>query len=68
MRTLQHRGKSRMSHRFSEALRAAKTSGKVPVIADFKRISPKEGELFKGRDPVEVALRLVALGAPALSV
>jgi indole-3-glycerol phosphate synthase len=57
-----------MNHRFSEALRAARLPGKVPVIADFKRISPKVGELFKGRDPVEVAMRLVALGAPAISV
>jgi len=57
-----------MNGRFSQALREKKRSGVIPVIPDFKRISPKEGELFAGRDPVAMAKLLEGLGAPALSV
>ena len=52
----------------SQSLRAARNRGIVPVIPDFKMISPECGPLFSGRDPVEWACRMESLGAPALSV
>ena len=54
--------------RFSQSLRERKAAGFLPLIPDFKRVSPKHGELFSGRDPVFCAQRLAALGAPAVSV
>ncbi len=53
---------------FLQALRQCAREGRVPVIPDFKRISPKEGALFEGRDPVEAARAMVLAGAPVLSV
>lgn len=38
------------------------------VIIDFKPISPKDGDLFKGRDPLEVARQLEKAGVLGLSV
>ncbi|MCL2838427.1 MAG: indole-3-glycerol-phosphate synthase [Oscillospiraceae bacterium] len=38
------------------------------VIIDFKAISPKDGDLFKGRNPLEVAVRLEKAGVWGLSV
>jgi len=38
------------------------------VIIDFKPVSPKDGDLFRGRDPVEVARRLEKEGVLGLSV
>lgn len=57
-----------MERAFSNALRAAARAGRNPVIADLKCRSPKEGELFQGRSPVELAVALKGAGAPALSV
>ena len=54
--------------RFSAALAAEYTQGKAAVIPDIKCISPKEGDLLRGRDPLEIAEHLVSWGAPALSV
>ena len=53
---------------FSAAIAAEKARGRVPVIPDIKCISPKEGDLLRGRDPVQVAADLVSWGAPVLSV
>lgn len=53
---------------FCESLYRSKAIGKIPVIVDFKAVSPKEGNLFSGRDPAETAKKLERLGAPALSV
>lgn len=53
---------------FLEALKNRKKTGCIPVIADIKVFSPKEGELLNGRDPVEYALSLESAGAPVLSV
>lgn len=53
---------------FLTALRQCARTGRVPVIPDFKCISPKEGALFAGRDPVEAARAMVLAGAPVLSV
>lgn len=57
-----------MKRPFSNALLAKKASGKIPVIADIKCFSPKEGDLLKGRSPMAIASALQAAGAPALSV
>lgn len=53
---------------FCAALRAARKCGRVAVIPDLKVRSPKEGELLRSRDPVDLALRFQAAGASALSV
>ncbi len=57
-----------MNTKFSDALIARKNAGFIPVIPDIKCISPKEGDLLQGRNPVDVAKRLTETGAPALSV
>lgn len=57
-----------MNTKFSEALIKRKQAGFIPVIPDIKCISPKEGDLLRGRDPVKVARLLGKAGAPALSV
>jgi indole-3-glycerol phosphate synthase len=54
--------------RFSTALWDSYRSGKAAVIPDIKSRSPGEGDLLKGRDPVELAKALAGAGAPALSV
>jgi len=38
------------------------------VIIDFKAISPKDGDLFQGRNPLEVAVQLEKAGVWGLSV
>jgi indole-3-glycerol phosphate synthase len=53
---------------FIEALRQRALNGYMPVIADIKSKSPKEGELIGSRDCRELAETLVSAGAPALSV
>lgn len=53
---------------FLESLRAAKERGIVPVIPDFKMVSPKDGPLFAGLDPIREAKCMEQNGAPALSV
>ena len=54
--------------RFSAAITAENGRGSVAVIPDMKRVSPKEGELMRGRNPVEAAKLLAGCGAPVLSV
>lgn len=54
--------------RFSQALLVKKQSGCIPVIPDIKCISPKEGDLLCGRDPLTVAKLLEEAGAPVMSV
>lgn len=53
---------------FLDALTDAKKKNKNVVIPDIKCFSPKEGDLMKGRNPVEYAKCLVNAGAPVLSV
>lgn len=55
-------------NRFENEIRKKKSEGFIPVIPDIKCISPKEGDLLKGRNPVEEAAALANLGAPAFSV
>jgi len=62
-----------MSHasgerRFTAALQAARAAGRLPLIAEVKVRSPKEGELLAGRDPAALAHTMVAAGAACLSV
>lgn len=57
-----------MNSRFSDAIMKKKAQGGIPVIPDIKCISPKEGDLLKGRNPVEVAKTLAGIGAPVISV
>lgn len=54
--------------KFSTALWKQYHTGKIPVIPDLKAKSPQEGDLFQGRDPVELAKTLEAADAPVLSV
>lgn len=54
--------------RFTESLRECARSGYVPVIPDFKMISPADGPLFQGRDVIDAARAMERAGAPALSV
>lgn len=54
--------------RFSGAIMREHASGFTAVIPDFKRVSPKHGELFRSRDPAQIARLLVERGAKALSV
>lgn len=53
---------------FTGALRRCGEKGRVPVIPDFKMISPSDGPLFQGRDVLKAAKAMEAAGAPALSV
>ncbi len=53
---------------FLEALRRKASEGLIPVIPDFKLISPAEGPLFARYDPVDAAKAMVRAGAPVLSV
>jgi len=52
----------------SGSILAQRAAGRLPVIPDFKRVSPKRGELFHGRDAAETARLLETLGAPGVSV
>ncbi len=54
--------------RFLDALKAAKNDKRNIVIPDIKCYSPKEGDLMRGRNPVDYAVKLQAAGAPVLSV
>jgi len=53
---------------FSESLERKKATGLIPVIPDIKIRSPKEGDLFRGRSPVDAARLMERIGAPAISV
>lgn len=60
-----------MAHRqrrFTAALDAARAAGQVPLIAEIKVRSPKEGDLLAGRDPVALARSMERAGAACLSV
>jgi len=54
---------------FSSAVISENKRGFIAVIPDIKCVSPKTGDLLKGRNPVETAKELVGYcGAPVLSV
>lgn len=54
--------------RFSSAIINENKRGYGAVIPDIKCVSPKEGDLLQGRDPVNIAKYLQDCGAPVLSV
>ena len=53
---------------FSESIIKRKSEGFIPVITDFKCISPKDGELFKQENATDLARKMADVGAPAISV
>lgn len=53
---------------FTNAIKLKQKEGFIPVIPDIKCISPKDGELLSGRNPVDIAILLKEAGAPVLSV
>ena len=53
---------------FLTALQNKQKTGAIPVIPDIKCFSPKDGDLLRSRDPVQIARDLADAGAPALSV
>ncbi|MDH7602257.1 MAG: indole-3-glycerol-phosphate synthase [Armatimonadota bacterium] len=53
---------------FSESLFSARSSRKVPLIAEIKCRSPKEGDLIGSRDPVALAQAMERAGAACISV
>jgi indole-3-glycerol phosphate synthase len=57
-----------MNTKFSDAIIVRKQAGFISVIPDIKCISPKEGDLLRGRDPIKAAKLLAEAGAPGLSV
>ena len=52
----------------SAAILGAKGQGILPLVADIKPASPRDGELVGMRDAAELARMLVESGACALSV
>ena len=54
--------------KFQTALLNKKREGMIPVIPDIKCISPKQGDLLRGRCPIEAARLLKEAGAPVMSV
>ena len=59
---------SSFTGRFSSAIIDENRRGYAAAIPDIKCISPKEGDLLRGRSPVDTAKYLVSHGAPLLSV
>lgn len=53
---------------FTDSLRKKRRDGFIPVVVDFKCISPSDGRLIYAEDAPRLALELEAAGAPAISV
>ncbi len=54
--------------RLSDAIITSKNAGKIPIIAEIKIKTPRDGDLLKGRKPVELAREMESAGATALSI
>ncbi len=54
--------------KLSSAIKLCKKEKKVPLIAEIKVYSPKDGDLIKNRDPVEIVYKYRKGGACAISV
>jgi len=54
--------------KLTQLINKAKREGKVPLIAEIKLRSPKDGDLLKGRDPLQIADEYIKGGACAISV
>jgi indole-3-glycerol phosphate synthase len=52
----------------SAAIRQARDQGILPIIADIKPVSPRDGDLVGPRDVADLARMFVKAGACALSV
>jgi indole-3-glycerol phosphate synthase len=52
----------------AEAIRTRQAAGVMPVIAEIKMRSPKEGDLMRGRDPRALAAIYAALPVAGISV
>jgi len=52
----------------SDAIITSKNTGKIPIIAEIKLKTPRDGDLLKGRRPVELAREMESAGATALSI
>ena len=53
---------------FKESLKKKAKEGFLPVVADFKCVSPGEGRLFEQEEAPALAEKMVQAGAPAISV
>lgn len=53
---------------FTGALRRRAQEGYMPIVPDFKQISPSDGPLLQGHDILKAARIMESMGAPALSV
>jgi indole-3-glycerol phosphate synthase len=53
---------------FSAAILGAQESGRVPVIVDIKPVSPRDGNLLKHRNHVDLGRAIASAGACAVSV
>lgn len=56
------------SQKLLGAIRAAKAQGRVPLIAETKCRTPRDGDLLAGRDPQFLAAQMARAGAIGLSV
>jgi indole-3-glycerol phosphate synthase len=54
--------------RLSDAIITSKNAGKIPIIAEIKLKTPRDGDLLKGRRPVNLAREMESAGATALSI
>lgn len=57
-----------MNTSFSHSILRAVERGRLPLAADIKPVSPRDGDLFSGKDPVTLARILDEAGVCALSV
>lgn len=57
-----------MPGRLTESIRRRQREGRLPVLAEIKVRSPKDGDLLRGRDPVELARAMGACPIAGLSV
>ncbi|MBM4462049.1 MAG: indole-3-glycerol-phosphate synthase [Chloroflexi bacterium] len=54
--------------KLTQAIKRAREKGEIPLIAEIKVRSPKDGDLLKDRDPVQIATEYIRGGACAVSV
>ncbi len=57
-----------MDGRLTESIRKLQRAGKAPVISEIKLRTPRDGDLLKGRDPIELARRMGKCEVAGLSV
>ena len=57
-----------MSPSLAGSIRARQRAGVMPVLSEIKVRSPKDGDLLRGRDPVDLAAAMAGAGIAGLSV